>query len=513
MNQKNNCVPISRAVLCVLLCVIFTALTTYQFCYYSIFTDHKKVLGETTTAMKEEYDLLLSGRDAQIASLSARLETTEEERASLAVQVNALTERMVKLTGSVEGSAEDCLRLLLQAALERQSNAAGALRDEAATTAAVEAYLNQYATDALATAERLLFVDFLYRTNYLDEAPTAATAEEAMLEAYIRAAGDMYANYYTPEEYLAFADQMNASIRCGIGVVSMQDPAGDAVLVLHVHSSSPAMESGLQAGDRIVGVDGSMIADLGYDAVVALIAGEPGTSLTLTIERMGEMLTVACVRRAVEADVLLTRTYVENGKKLGYIRLLSFNNRTAEQLRAALATMQEEGVEGLIFDVRDNTGGSLTSILDVLDIILPSGKLLISFAYGNEDNAREPLYSETDEAVELPIVVLQNRNTASAAELFCATLRDHGYATLIGETTHGKGSMQTGYKLSNGAYLTVTVASYLPPSGKSYHGIGLEPDIAAPLAPAYATLSVYLLPKEQDAPLQAALAALGESYT
>lgn len=507
MNEQSKRVPLGRAVLCVVLCVLFASLTTYQFCFYSIFSNHKRQLSDTVGAIKEQHDLLIASRDAQITELSARLAAAETELASLTVQVDALTERLVALTGSTEGTAEDCLRLLLAGAISRQSTAAGASRP-AYVQQEVEAYMQAYADSFVSIAERLLFVDFLYRTNYAGRPPSAEKAEEAMLEGYISAAGDVYATYYTPEEYIAFSDQMNASIRCGIGVVSMEAPDAAAILVLHVHTDSPAMEAGVQVGDRITAIDGRLVADVGYEDAIALVAGEPNTAVTLTVQRGGAELALTATRRAVTADVLIARTYCGSEKKIGYIRLLSFNNRTADSLEAILARMQQEEIDSLIFDVRDNTGGSLSSILDVLDLILPAGKLLISYEYENEHNAREAHYSKTDAAVELPIVVLQNRRTASAAELFCAALRDHGYATLIGETTYGKGTMQTGYPLSNGAYIKVTVAGYLPPSGKSYHGFGIEPQIEAPLDPAYVEVPIYVLPFEQDAPLQAALERL-----
>ena len=177
-------------------------------------------------------------------------------------------------------------------------------------------------------------------------------------------------------------------------------------------------------------------------------------------------------------------------------------------MEEAYASLAKSDLDALIFDVRDNTGGYLSSIVDVLDMILPADKLLVSFDYGNENNSRKPYYSETEQQIDLPIVVLQNRNTASAAELFAGALRDHGYATLIGETTRGKCTMQSGYRLPDGSYIKVTVADYLPPSGESYQGVGLDPDIRIPLAPAYQAEPVYLLPAEQDTPLQEALALL-----
>lgn len=500
-------VSLLRAVLCVALCVVFTGLTTYQFCYYAVYSDYRQQLGDQTTAMQAEFDLLLAGRDAQIASLTAELAATETARDSLAAEVGELTKRLVSITGSREGTAEDCLRLLLLASLNAQ-NVGTTASQPAHREAEVAAYMETYASDFVSLAERLLFIDFLYRTNYAGTLPGNDALQAGMAEGYIAAAGDVYAKFYTPAEYRDFAASMNASIRCGIGVVSTEDPAGGAMLVLHVHTASPAKEAGLLAGDRILAIDGQSVAVIGYEAARALVAGEPDTTITLTVARGEETLRLTAVRRQVDADSVIYRTYTENGKRIGYLRLLSFNAKTAEQLEAALLALQREGVAGLVFDVRDNTGGYLSSIVSVLDRILPKGKLLISLAYGNENNGQTAYYSEDDEQLTLPIVVLQNRRTASAAELFAGALRDHGYATLIGETTFGKCTMQTGYRLNDGSYITVTVADYLPPSGTSYEGTGLAPDISAPVAEEYVETTIYLLPKEQDAPLHTALALL-----
>ncbi len=503
MERKEKQVSLGRAIICVVLCVAFAALTTYQFCFYTLYADYRDRLAEEA----ESHALLLASRDAQIATLQSSLSTCELERAALGEQVEALRTRLLSLTGKEDGTAEDCLRMLLTAALEKEDAATGATAP-AGREAEVARYMQTYAADFINVAERLLFIDYLYRIHYIGKAPDPDAMQEAVIEGYIAAAGDLYAAYYTPAEYQDYVDRMNATIRCGIGAVTTRDATGTAILVLHVHRNSPAALAGLQAGDRLVAVDGQFVAEIGYDAALALIAGEAETSVSLTVARGEEERLLSVARRAVEADAVIARVEEENGKKIGYLRLVHFNNRLAPQLKQAYATLLESGVEALVFDVRDNSGGSLSAVLAVLDFLLPAGKKIVTLQPGNHYNTREPYYTTDAQEVTLPITVLQNRNTASAAELFAATLSYYGRATLIGERSYGKGTVQTGHRLADGSYITVTVANYLPPDGVSYAGVGITPDIAVPLATADQTLSIYLLPKERDLPLQRALSLL-----
>lgn len=489
-------VSVGRALLCVALCVVFTALTTYQFSYYYTFARYREDLAEKTAAM-EATEYLLAQKETEIAELRATLAASEE-------RVDTLVARLVKLTGSEDGTAEDCLRLLVGGSLAKKHSATGVPKEH--LNEEVDAYMKTYASDYITVAERLLFIDYLYRTHYLGDAPTAAEMQEAVIEGYMAAAGDVYAKYYTPEEYAAYRDHLNSTL-CGVGAATTISHDGSALLILHVHSRSPALTAGLQKGDMILSIDGQTVADLGHEGALAAISGEAGTDVTLEIARGTQTLSYTITRAQVESDAVLYRAYTEGGKRIGYIRILTFSAATAAQLKAAYTDLSEnEGIEALIFDLRDNTGGLLTSIIEVLEYILPTGAPIVNYEFRNPYTQLEAEYAKDDTAISLPMYVLQNGKTASAAELFCSALQANGVATLIGETTYGKGKMQSGYRMSDGSYIAVTVARYAPAEGEHYDGVGVEPDHTVPPAEGYADTLIYLLPEEHDAPLRYALA-------
>lgn len=500
MEKQTVTVSRGRAILCTVLAVIFTALTVFQFSYHGALSYYRAELAATVNAMKAE-------RDAAVAALTSQLKARDDQIAALTARADALAARLVGITGSEEGTAEDCLRRLIAASLSESDKEAGYIAPPDKVAEQVEAYMNTYAADALAVAERLLFIDYLYRTNYLGEID-AEEAEDAMTRAYIAAAGDVYGVYYSPEEYEEYRLKMQSSV-CGIGCIVGRADGGRAIELLHVHSQSAAAAVGLISGDLIRTVDGDSVEAIGYDAATARISGEAGTSVTLGVERNGATLSFTVERKQSEADVVISRTYEENGVKIGYIRILNFTARTYESFVAACETAEKAGAEALIFDLRDNGGGLLTSILDVLDWLLPKGTPLASYDFKNTNNARPLRLAESEHELSLPMYVLQNKNTASAAELFCSVLGKNG-ATLIGTETYGKGTMQTGYLLENGAYVTVSVALYAPGDGENYEGLGVLPTVSVSPEGIWAQASVWKLPFEEDLPLKAALQKAAE---
>lgn len=495
MKNETVTVPRARAVLCLVFCVIFTALTVFQFCYHAALADYRVKLAEATAALKAE-------RDAAVAALHAELDARDDRIAALTSRADELAARLVTLTGAENGTAEDCLRLLLTKALTEQDGKVGSTSSKEKIAEQVEAYLNTYAPTALEAAERLLFIDYLYRTNYTGTIDPAK-AEEAMTRAYIEAAGDVYGVYYSPEEYEAYRLTLQSGV-CGIGCVVGRADSGRAVELLHVHTKSAAASVGLQTGDLIRAVDGAEVADIGYDEALNRISGKAGSSVTLRIERAGQSLSFTVTRAETEADTVLFRMYEENGKKIGYIRILNFTAKTADRFVEAVEAAEAKGAQALIFDVRDNTGGLLTSIVEVLDYLLPKGTPLASYEFKNQNNSRDMYRAESEHTVDLPLYVLQNGNTASAAELFAAVLGQNG-ATLIGSRTYGKGTMQTGYRLTDGAYVTVSVALYAPGDGENYEGKGVSPTLTVTPEGIWAQASIWKLPYEQDTPLQTAL--------
>ncbi len=483
----------ARAVLCVALSVVFAVLTTYQFCFYSIFNRYQDSLTDVKNGMQATIDAKTAENDALRATV-AELEGT----------VSALTAHIVSLTGRSDGDAEDCLRHLLRLGLAEQG-ASASVAGSAHIDALVDAYMNEHADDALDVASRLLFVDFLYRTNYYGTAPDYEAAQEAMIEGYIKAARDLYAHYYTADEYRDFLDKMNASIS-GIGAVTGYDEAGRYLLILYTHKNSPAARAGLLPLDRIVEVDGKTFSSA--EEAAGLIGGAEGTTVFITAERDGVRTTYPIERAKVTADTVISRVYEESGKMIGYMRIVSFNNLTVTQFEEAYGELTRAGVSSLVLDLRDNTGGTVQSALDLLDRILDKDLPLVAYDYQNEYNEPAPVLSKDDGlTVDLPILLLVNRETASAAEIFVAALRSNNdRALLIGEETFGKGVIETRHPLGDGSYIYATVAAYLSPTFGEYTGMGkIPPDIAVSAAAGYELTRIYILPEFADLPLARAL--------
>lgn len=489
-------VPMRRAVLCVILCVVFTALTTYQFSYYGAFARYRAELADLTEEMRIEREEAAMEREALTAA-------HEDTVAALKARADELATRLTALTGSETGTAEDCLRLLLRQSLLRRDGEVGSTSSDKIEEQVTQ-YMETHANNALAVAEQLLFIDYLYRNNYVGDTD-GLTAEEltaALARAYIDAAGDVYAKYYTPEEYLRFRDKMQ-SRSSGIGTIITMGDDGSSIEILHVHTGSPAEKAGLMAGDLIRRINGRAVdtsTTEAYEAAAGKIGGEKGSEVTLTLERDGTPFEKTLTRDEVNADTVIYRMIGE----IGYVRILNFTAGTAAQFAVACEELESAGATAFVFDVRDNGGGLLTAIIDVLDYILPAGTPLISYTYKNQNNQRVPCVAETEQALSLPIYVLTNRVTASAAELFCAVLGKNG-ATLVGETTYGKGTMQTGYLLENGAYITVSVALYAPGAGENYEGLGVLPDHTARPEAAYENVPIWKLPTDKDLALEKAL--------
>jgi carboxyl-terminal processing protease len=279
---------------------------------------------------------------------------------------------------------------------------------------------------------------------------------------------------------------------------------------LHPHSAGPARAAGIRKFDRIVAVDGKPFTSEAEAS--ASVAGEAGTTVTLTIARGGERFDLTLTRASVTADTVISELYEENGSKIGYIRILSFSAATAEQFAAVYEALASDGIEALILDVRDNGGGQLNTLVDILNYILPKDTPLLSYSFRNDTLAREDVYATDDgNEIDLPISVLINRNTASAGELLASVLRASGRATLIGERSFGKGSMQSGYLFRDGAYLSVSVATLSPIGLPTHHGEGLTPDVLRTVGVGYETASIYVLPFDEDHPLQAALSLCASS--
>ena len=366
---------------------------------------------------------------------------------------------------------------------------------------------------------------------------------DAVLRAYIAATGDHYAEYFTEEEYLARRNENNGDYE-GIGVSVIQNEVTvDGVVypvfqIIAIYENAPAANSPLRVGDLVYAVKVESgfqtISQVGgYDAALQMIRGEAGTQAEFAAFRATETggyesLAVSITRAAYESRSVRYYTK-DNDPTVGVVHITGFDMTTPHQFKETVRTLQAGGVEHFVFDLRNNPGGDLQSIKAVLSYFLQEGDLILS-AIDNKGRVAASYVAESTELTGdyepcsvapeevgmfagLDSVVICNGNTASAAEVFVATLRDYGMAKIVGETTFGKGIMQTTVRLSQfdknlSGYLKMTTYAYVTKCGITYHEIGIEPGegLAVSLSDEAKQYNIYVLPQELDDQLQTAFA-------
>ncbi len=316
--------------------------------------------------------------------------------------------------------------------------------------------------------ERLEALDTYVRDNYYTDLDEEALMN-GMLKGYVAGLDDPYSSYLTAEEYEALLER-GAGQTVGIGVTATMNEDG-YILLVEVQENSPAQEAGLLPDDLIVAVEGEDVAALGFETAIDNIKGDEGTDVTITVRRGGTDRDYTITRRTFDL-ITVTGELLEGN--IGYIRITNFRENTVEQYEKLMEHLLANGAESIIFDVRDNGGGLLDALEQMLDPLLPEG--VIATATYQDGTTENVVHSDAEELM-LPMAVLVNENSASAAELFSASLRDFEKAQLVGETTYGKGVMQTTVQLEDGGGLTLTVATYQTVRSECYQGVGLTPDV------------------------------------
>lgn len=297
-------------------------------------------------------------------------------------------------------------------------------------------------------------------------------AIDGICRGYLSALGDKYTTYYSAEQYKK-VQESTTGIMYGIGALCKKAEDG-TIYVSGVYEDSPAEKAGLREADFIETVDGKSVADMELDAAVALIKGEKDTQVELGVIRDGEKLTLRATRDEIKLQTVSWS--IENG--IGYIYITQFDNVTVEQFTKALNDLKEKGMEGLIIDLRDNPGGVLDSTVHMLDEILPEGlRLTIKYA----DGSKEERKGEKGTDFKIPVAVLVNDQSASAAEIFAGAVQDYGVGKIIGTQTFGKGIIQFIRPLIDGSAIKYTAAKYFTPKGQDIHGTGIKPDIIVEL--------------------------------
>ena len=285
---------------------------------------------------------------------------------------------------------------------------------------------------------------------------------------------DKYAQYYTPDEYNDFQETNNGQYG-GIGAyVSQNSDTGDIVIV-NPFDGAPAKEAGIKPGDIIVDIDGTSVVGMELSDAVTLMKGEPDTDVSVKVLRDGEYIDVNITRKVVDVPTV-KHEIIENGD-IGYIYVSGFDKVTSTQFRQALDDIEAKNAKALIVDIRDNGGGMLDVVVDMLDRLLPEGLLVYTETNQGRD---EEYYSTNEESYDKPMAVLINGYSASASEVFAGAVQDYKAGTIIGTTSYGKGIVQSIFSLNkdgDGSAIKLTTARYYKQKGRNIHGIGITPDI------------------------------------
>lgn len=325
--------------------------------------------------------------------------------------------------------------------------------------------------------------------------------EDAAADAMVNAMGDRWSYYIPASELPSFLENSeNAYVGIGVTVQATDDNSG--LMVIAVQPGGPAEEAGVQVGDVIIQVDGESAQDRTVSEISTMIKGEEGTVVSITVLRSGEGITMSMTRKRMETTVASSKLLNEH---VGLVTIQNFDERCADETIAAIKALLNQGTDMLLFDVRNNPGGYVDELTKVLDYLLPEGDLIRTVG---TDGSDETVTSDAS-CVKVPMSVLINENTYSAAELFAADLSEYGAAKLFGQQTSGKGFYQYVFQFADGSAAGISVGRYYTGHGASLEGIGLTPDETVKLDDESEALFYNgMLEPENDAQLQAALSYL-----
>ena len=343
-------------------------------------------------------------------------------------------------------------------------------------------------------------IEELINAYYLDEID-GQKVEDTMYTGMVAGLEDPYSVYYSKEELESMEESISGAYS-GIGATLTQDPDTGDLSVVSCFDGTPAQEAGLQPGDVITGWNGNSVEGMELSELVSKIKTDPEEQLTLEIERDGEILEVELTRREVQIP---TVEYEMLDDQIGYIRLVEFDEVTADQFKEALEDLENQNMKKLIIDVRNNPGGVLQVVCDMLDQLLPEGLIV----YTEDKNGNRKEYTSDEEhQFTKPLAVLANENSASASEIFAGAIQDYGIGTIVGTTTFGKGIVQRTFYLSDGTGVKLTVAKYYTPKGHDIHKKGITPDVETELDEELKNQSS--ISHEEDNQLQKAIEVLQE---
>lgn len=304
---------------------------------------------------------------------------------------------------------------------------------------------------------------------YEDEIDTDKLAE-GIYSGYTSALGDKYTVYYDEDETKALMESTSGTFS-GVGATLTKDADTGYATIVNVYEDSPAEKAGLKAGDILEKIDDHEVGDEQLDTVVSWIKGEKGTEVKITVLRDGEELELTATRDTIEVK---TVSYEMKENQIGYIRVSEFDTVTYDQFKEALDDLENQGMQGLIVDLRNNPGGSLDTVTNMLRLLLPEGTIVST---KDKNGKKDEITCDGTHEFKKPMAVLVNQYSASASEIFSGAVQDYGTAKIVGVTTYGKGVVQQLMDLGDGTCLKVTIAEYYTPNGRSINGKGVEPDV------------------------------------
>ena len=323
--------------------------------------------------------------------------------------------------------------------------------------------------------QKIEYLEKMIDQEYLGEVDNAEMAE-GIYAGLVYGLGDVYSRYYTADEYAQETASTDGAY-AGIGI-SIQKNKNGGVQIAECYEGGPGAEAGLQTGDVITAINDTDVTDMELSDVVSLIRENKDNTIVLTVFRENEEKS-----REISVDVMdveLPSVFGEMlDKKTGYIQITQFTGVTPQQYKDMFAELKDKGMERLVIDLRDNPGGLLTSVCDILREILPEGLIVYTEdKYGN----REEETCDGKHQLDMPLAVLVNENSASASEIFAGAVQDHEVGTIVGTTTYGKGVVQELRQLSDGSAVKLTVSNYYTPNGNSINKVGIKPDVGVNLA-------------------------------
>ena len=344
--------------------------------------------------------------------------------------------------------------------------------------------------------QKIEYLEKLIDQEYLGEVDNDEMAE-GVYAGLVYGLGDVYSRYYTADEYAQETASTDGAY-AGIGV-SIQKNKNGGVQIAECYEGGPGAEAGLQTGDVITAINDTDVTDMELSDVVSMIRENKDKTIMLTVLRENEDSS-----REISVDVTDVELPSVSGEMIdestGYIQITQFTGVTPQQYKDTFAELKDKGMERLVIDLRDNPGGLLTSVCDILREILPEGLIVYTEdKYGN----REEETCDGKNKLDMPLAVLVNENSASASEIFAGAVQDHGVGTIVGTTTYGKGVVQELRQLSDGSAVKLTVSNYYTPNGNSINKVGIKPDVEVKLASVL--LNKDEITHEEDNQLQEAL--------